>query len=305
MHIQFESHLSHGLLFTMRKLAPTKTCRSPRSTHPSPLKDSSNLQRQKPAKRHAIASLDLLQEAIDKEGTEKEQTEQDFAHIAQLEESIVHAQTLSKRLEIKLHETRNSINATMKENTRIKRLFSALQVQRKDFDLEGIYGEQPRKRRMIDIGNRLIDNLNGVNQHMAGNAGANGTTTGAATDDGAGSNNSLSDNTKSITDSQKLQQQKTGRVSGGAGGETPAPTLVGADRQEHNQAQKPALTPPAQFPAESQIAAAALTLSQGDPAAALLSLLEKAMAARTAEGQPLWGGVPTEPQKSLSVSLQC
>lgn len=53
-----------------------------------------------------------------------------------------------------------------------------------------------------------------------------------------------------------------------------AATVVGRD------ASHPAFTPPSSCPVESQIAAAALTLSKGDPSVALLSLLEKALSAR-------------------------
>jgi len=61
-------------------------------------------------------------------------------------------------------------------------------------------------------------------------------------------------------------------------GDTPGPPAP-------SQYAKPAFTPPASFPVESQIAAAALTLAHGDPAAALLSLLEKALASRAPQQQ--------------------
>jgi hypothetical protein len=61
-----------------------------------------------------------------------------------------------------------------------------------------------------------------------------------------------------------------------------AGSVEGAPGQQQQQQQPPTVVPasPYDFPAESQIAAAALTAKQGDTAAALLTLLDKAIEGR-------------------------
>jgi hypothetical protein len=133
------------------------------------------------------------------------------------------------------------------QNSGIKRMFAALGVAKDDFNMAGAVDEPSRKRRMIEIGQKLVTSLN---------------------------------EQKPEEQKQKPlppQPPRRGRPPLNPVAHTPASTVAGSAC--------PIFTPPASFPAESQIAAASLTLSKGDAAVALLSLLEKALAARAPPAQ--------------------
>ena len=93
------------------------------------------------------------------------------------------------------------------------------------------------------------------------------------------------------------QQQQAAAAAGAGPGAglfpVPGPSQHPYPQQHHNPQQQqpeppPRRTPasPYDFPAESQIAAAALTMTDGDPAEAVIALLEKAMVGRRSHQLP-------------------
>jgi hypothetical protein len=155
------------------------------------------------------------------------------------------AKQTSRELQMEYQETAAELNTVHAQNSGIKRMFAALGVAKDDFNMAGAVDEPSRKRRMIEIGQRLVASLN-----------------------------------EAKPEEQKPmppQPPRRGRPPLNPVAHTPAPTVAGSTR--------PIFTPPANFPMESQIAAASLTLSRGDAAVALLSLLEKALAARAPPAQ--------------------
>ena len=157
------------------------------------------------------------------------------------------AQQTSRELQEDYQNHTAELKNVHEQNNGIKRMFAALGVAKDDFNMAGAVDEPSRKRRMIEIGQRLVTSLN-----------------------------------EPKPDEQKQkpmppQPPRRGRPPLNPTANTPAPTVAGSTR--------PVFTPPANFPVESQIAAASLTLSKGDAAVALLSLLEKALAARAPPAQ--------------------
>ncbi|KAG7671838.1 hypothetical protein Ndes2526B_g07251 [Nannochloris sp. 'desiccata'] len=221
-----------------------------------PLRDTTNItahlppippsSRQKRRQREDQQDLSYL-EAPDREGAEKEQIEADLAHIAVIEREIMYAQQTSRELQKEYQDIASELKTVHAQNSGVKRMFAALGVAKDDFNMAGAVDEPSRKRRMIEIGQKLVISLN---------------------------------EPKPEEQRQKPmppQPPRRGRPPLNPVAHTPAPTIAGSAC--------PIFTPPASFPMESQIAAASLTLSKGDAAVALLSLLEKALAARAPPAQ--------------------
>jgi len=187
---------------------------------------------------------------MEKEGSQKEQAEQDLAHIAALETEIERARGICLLLEARLQESSADVTTTVTENNSIKRLFEAVGVMRDDFNMESCADEPARKRRMTETGRRLIKNLGGEPPAA-------------------------------------VAEPDAGRWVPTNQGQTPAPPAPMSAR--------PVVTPPAAFPVESQVAAAALTLAKGNPAGALLSLLQKALSARV----PMQSSQPADGQGQM------
>jgi len=219
-----------------------------------PLRDTTNIittlppippsSRQKRRQREDQQDLSYL-EAPDREKAEKEQVEADLAHIAVIEREIMHAQQTSRELRMEYEDITSDLEAVHAQNSGVKRMFAALGVAKDDFNMAGAVDEPSRKRRMIEIGQRLVTSLN---------------------------------EQKTEDQKQKPQQPpRRGRPPLNPVAHNPASTVAAPAC--------PIFTPPASFPAESQIAAASLILCKGDSAVALLSLLEKALAARAPPAQ--------------------
>lgn len=223
--------------------------------------------RQKRKQREDHQDLSYL-EAPDREGAEKEQIEADLAHIAVIEREIMRAQHIARELQLDLQDIGVELNTVHAQNSGIKRMFTALGVAKDDFNMAGAVDEPSRKRRMIEIGQRLITSLKEPKRE----------------------------------EKQKPmlpQPPRRGRPPLNPVAPTLVPTVAGSTR--------PVFTPPASFPMESQIAAASLTLSKGDAAVALLSLLEKALSAREPPNQapaPLPYGAPAADSAEEEESMQ-
>lgn len=204
-----------------------------------------------PAAAHGEDSDLAYLEAVYQEGNEREHAEADLAQIEAIENEIVIAQETTRILQATLQEATGEVARLQAQNGSVKRLFAALGVCKDDFQIGDANDGPSRKRRMIDIGQRLVNNLNNPGLHDW-NAPPLGPQPAAA----------------AATEEHALCPVSAQLYPA----ETPAPAAVATAR--------PIFTPAASFPAESQIAAAALTMSRGDPAIAMLSLLEKALAGR-------------------------
>jgi hypothetical protein len=227
----------------IRESPPFIRLRPPTPSHPlfAPRRDPNAHGGAGPSKA-AEAELAYL-EAPDREGAKKERTEEDVAHLAQIAESITAQEERNAALARELQVVAAEAVELRKQGDSIKRLFTALGVERGDFTW-GPGGppadEATRKKRAVEIGQRLIKNM----IHEAPKAAA-------------------------------AAPARRGRPPlNPPPAAAPAPLIPGAPR--------PVFTPPASCPLESQIAAGALILSKGDPAVALTALLEKALAPHTA-----------------------
>lgn len=185
-------------------------------------------------------------EASDREGAEQTQIMEDLEHIAGIEAVIRRHAEINAVLHGELQRIGAEVHQVQTQNDSIKRMFQALNVIKDDFNMAGASDETSRKRRMVEIGHRLVKNLNEPKEQQAPQP-------------------------KPHPLPPQMPRGR-GRPPLHGNTQTPAATVAAAAR--------PIFTPPASFPVESQIAAASLTLSSGDPAVALLSLLEKALAAR-------------------------
>ena len=199
-------------------------------------------------KRHRDEQDLSYLETSDREGENQSHVKEDLEHIAKVEAQIQRHAEINAALLAELQNLGAKVLQVHTQNESVKRMFHALNVTKDAFNMGDATDEPSRKRRMIEIGTKLVKNLSEPKEQQPPQL-----------------------------KSHPLPPRPRGRPPLNATTQTPAPTVAAAAR--------PVFTPPASYPVESQIAAASLTLSQGDPAVALLSLLEKALAARAPQSQ--------------------
>lgn len=203
-------------------------------------------------------SADKILEGLETEDKENQHAKTDLEEIKAIENEVMSAEQTKMVLTDQLRARQIELSSLLSENESIKRIFASLGVIRSDFDMEGATDGPGRKKRMVCIGRRLVENLN--NTHLFPSECY-----------------------------PKSTLESPGRVDDCArdpGTDKAVPMVViktpriNARINKNETSSLPVFTPPSHFPEESQIAAAALTVAKGDPAVAMLSLLEKALASR-------------------------
>jgi hypothetical protein len=202
-------------------------------------------------------SADKILEGIETEDKENQHAKTDIEEIKAIESEVAAAERNKKLLVDQLHSSRTELSSLRSENESVKRIFASLGVVKSDFDMEGATDGPARKKRMVSIGRRLVENLN--NKQLFPQ---NDLQTKLSAIEQAGQ--------PAIHEANKAKEEvlpimKTPNIPQNLKGASTLPSMF---------------TPPSSFPEESQIAAAALTVAKGDPAVAMLSLLEKALASR-------------------------
>eukprot|EP00887_Chlorella_sp_A99_P005455 scaffold1.g5455.t1 len=254
--------------------------------------------------------LAYLQQITD-DSAERERRQQDAEHLAALEDAHVRLKEGNLALEAALAGQVAGVKEVLEENATIKQLLAALQarraggdvVRKEDFLINPDLPPAEQAAAMQAVGLRLIANLcqqpaaaaaaQKQQQQQQQPAGSEGSDRQRQQREqqagGPSSQGAPSPSHDLITPGPAAGRPGSPRIPALRGGLTP--------QQEQQQQQVGALlggppprpavpSTPANFPAEAQIAAAALTMTEGDPTEALITLLDKAMLGRRAHHMP-------------------
>jgi hypothetical protein len=208
-------------------------------------------------------SADKILEGLETEDKENQHAKTDIEEIKAIENEVALAERNKKLLLDQLQSSRTELSSLRSENESVKRIFASLGVVKSDFDMEGAADGPGRKKRMVSIGRRLVENLN--NKQLF-------------------PQNNLQTKLPAIEQSGQLmaidEANKANKANKAKEETLPIMKTPNIPQNLKGASTLPVFTPPSSFPEESQIAAAALTVAKGDPAVAMLSLLEKALASR-------------------------
>lgn len=213
-----------------------------------------------PGQRHVSdlrESADKILEGLETENKENQHAKTDIEEIKAIENEVAAAERNKKLLLDQLQSSRTELSSLRSENESVKRIFASLGVVKSDFDMEGAADGPARKKRMVSIGRRLVENLNNKQLFPQNNMQTKPPAIEQAGQPAIDEASKAKEETLPVMKTPNIPQNLKGGASA-----------------------VPVFTPPSSFPEESQIAAAALTVAKGDPAVAMLSLLEKALASR-------------------------
>ena len=188
----------------------------------------------------AIAEDDVAVD-MQKALEENDRAEADLKEISEMENDIANMRDVTRMLEHMLASKTRQLEEMHAQNATIKRIFSAIAVVKDDFITEGLSDEEKRAK-MVCIGKRLIHHLRVGDGNTTNTNSPNGETRAAS-----------------------LANTSSGRQH---------------DVQKAFKSRSLPMAAPEMHPVESQIAAASLIAAKGDPARALVSLLEKGLEAR-------------------------
>ncbi|GAB4817925.1 hypothetical protein N2152v2_004971 [Parachlorella kessleri] len=261
-----------------RRVALAKDGAEPPQQHPQ--------QETGPGEQEGSPDLEYMDDAAELETLE--QLREDMQRLAALEELYTKLKVQNTMLEQQLMGVYSAVNRVLEENRGMKRLISLLHMRRADFvdesqdqpqqqqqqQQEGLQGPagaagEPQQQRHPEPQAAQLNRrfLEGVGRRLIGNL------------------HQLGPQDQHNLPQQAQQPAAMVGVEGTAAPSTPSAKTMPAALDSPKIAayrgpQHPALWSPGDLPEEAQIAAAVLATTGGDPAAALNTLLDHAIAAR-------------------------